>query len=106
MIGYTNSDFLEYEWDSKCTSSDDFIVCHGLLSLKPKKQSLVFLSSTEAECVGYSEAQEQLLCSDNFILKSYNQKPVPQLFNSHNQCPSKLFKNTSFNYRIQTQQTY
>lgn len=56
--------------NSKCTSSDDFIVSRALLSLKPKKQSLVFLSSTEAECVRYSEAQEQLLCSDTFIFKS------------------------------------
>jgi len=56
LIGYTDSDFAGDFNDCKSTSGNVFTLAGAALSWKSKKQSLVSLSSTEAEYVACSEA--------------------------------------------------
>ena len=56
LVGYTDSDFGGDLYDRKSTSGYIFTLAGAAISWKPKKQSLVTLSSTEAEYVACSEA--------------------------------------------------
>jgi len=56
LIGYTDSDFAGDLNDRKSTSGYVFTLAGAAVSWKSKKQSLVSLSSTEAEYIACSEA--------------------------------------------------
>jgi len=56
LIGYTDSDFAGDLDDRKSTSGYVFSISGAAVSWKSKKQSLVSLSSTEAEYIACSEA--------------------------------------------------
>ena len=61
LVGFTDSDFAGDLDDRKSTSGYVFTLASGAVSWKSKKQSLVSLSSTEAEYVGCSEAAREAI---------------------------------------------
>jgi len=61
LVGFTDSDFAGDLDDRKSTSGYVFTLAGGPVSWKSKKQSLVSLSSTEAEYVGCSEAAREAI---------------------------------------------
>jgi len=58
--GFCNSDFAGDSQDSKSTSGYGFTLAGGSISFKSKKQSLVAVSSTKSEYIGYLEASREL----------------------------------------------
>ena len=104
LVGYTDSDFAGDLYDRKSTSGCIFTLAGAALSWKSKKQSLVTLSSTEAEYVACSEAiregiwlrrlyHEITSAEPNFIL------PSIQLVLSDSQGAIALAKAPKFNSR-------
>jgi len=61
LVGFTDSDFAGDLDDRKSTSGYVFTLAGGAVSWKSKKQSLVSLSSTEAEYVSCSEAAREAI---------------------------------------------
>jgi len=60
-IGFCDSDFAGDQSDSKSTSGYVFTLAGAAISWKSKKQTLVSLSSTESEYIGYSEAAREAI---------------------------------------------
>lgn len=61
LIGYCDSDFAGDQSDSKSTSGFVFTLAGAAISWKSKKQTLVSLSSTKSEYIGYSEAAREAI---------------------------------------------
>jgi hypothetical protein len=61
LLGYTDSDWAGDRGDRKSTSGFVFLFCGGAISWKSKKQTIVALSTTEAEYIAASEASREAI---------------------------------------------
>ena len=61
LIGFTDSDWVGDSTDRKSTSGYVFMLAEGTISWSSKKQSVIALSSTEAEYRGVVNATTQCL---------------------------------------------
>jgi len=104
LIGYTDSDFAGDLNDRKSTSGYVFTLAGAAVSWKSKKQSLVSLSSTEAEYISCSEAAREAI----WLRRLYHEitdaqantnKPAIQLLLSDSQGAICLAKTPRFNDR-------
>jgi hypothetical protein len=79
LIGYTDSDWCGSPDDSKSTSGYIFMLAGAAVSWKSKKQSLVALSSTEAEYVAATEAAKEAIWLRGLLeeLGYAQEKPTP-----------------------------
>ena len=96
MDGYSDSDFAGDPGDSKSTSGYVFILGGAVISWKAKKQSLVSLSSIEAEYIGYSEATQEAIWLRRLYHEITETKPAPQLLRCDNQGAIMLGENPKF----------
>ena len=76
LVGYTNSDFAEDTGDRKSTSGYVFTLTNAAVSWRSKKQTLVSLSSTEAEYVRAQKQHGKQYGSAVFITKSLPRIPI------------------------------
>lgn len=104
LIGYTDSDFAGDLNDRKSTSGYVFTLASAAVSWKSKKQTLVSLSSTEAEYISCSEAAREAI----WLRRTYHEivdgqsstdKPSIQLLLSDSQGAICLATNPRFNDR-------
>ena len=104
LFGYTDSDFAGDIGDRKSTSGYVFILANAAISWRSKKQTLVSLSSTEAEYVGCSEAAREAI----WLRRLYNEittknakvnKPAIQLLLSDSQGAISLAETPRFHNR-------
>jgi len=103
LIGYTDSDFAGDLNDRKSTSGYVFTLAGTAVSWKSKKQSLVSLSSTEAEYIGCSEAAREAiglrqLYHEITDSQANTNKPAIQLLLSNSQGAICLAKTPRFNH--------
>ena len=61
MEGFSDSDWTNDKDGQRSINKYVFKICVGAITWKSRKQSLVALSSTEAEYVGYSEAAKEVI---------------------------------------------
>ena len=99
MDGYSDSDFAGDPGDRKSTSGYVFILGGAVISWKAKKQSLVSLSSTEAEYIGYSEATREAIWLRRLYHEITQIRPAPQLLRCDIQGAIKLGENPKFHER-------
>ena len=99
MNGYSDSDFAGDPRDRKSTSGYAFILGGAAISWRAKKQSLVSLSSTEAEYIGYSEATREAIWLRRLYHEITQTNPAPQLLQCDNQGALKLCENPKFHER-------
>ena len=105
LVGYTDSDFAEDIGDRKSTAGYMFgILANAAISSRSKKQTLVSISSTEAEYVGCSEAAREAIR----LRRLYNEittknvkvnKPAIQLLLSDSQGAISLAETPRFHNR-------
>ena len=99
IVAYSDSDFAGDFGDRKSTSGYIFALAGAAISWKAKKQSLVSLSSTEAEYVGYTEAVREALWLRRLYHEIMRNKLQPQLIQCDNQGAIALCQNPKFHER-------
>ena len=67
VVGYSDSDFAGCPDSRKSTSGYVFLLVEGAISWRSVKQSLVAISTTEAEFVSCFEATSQAIWLRSFI---------------------------------------
>ncbi len=61
LIGFSDADFAGDQSDHHSTSGYCFLLTSGLISCSSKKQSVVALSTANAECVALSQATQEAI---------------------------------------------
>lgn len=98
LIGYTDSDYAGDVETRKSTTGFIIMYCNGPISWCSKKQSVVALSSTEAEYIAATECCKEILYL-KFLIEELTGKSVKATLNIDNQSTIHLIKNGIGNKR-------
>ncbi|KAL5564205.1 hypothetical protein UlMin_027369 [Ulmus minor] len=93
LIGFTNSDYARDQDDRKSTSGYVFILGSGAVSWSSKKQSIVTLSTAEAEFVAASSCTCQAIWLKRILEELHFKRQEPTAIFCDNTSAIKLSKN-------------
>lgn len=99
LVVYTDSDWAEDPSDRKSTSGHLFMYGDGAMSWGSKKQSIVALSTTEAELVSASEACREATWLCKLLNDMGMQEILPVQIKEDNQGCIKLMQSEGYNAR-------
>jgi hypothetical protein len=99
LVGYSDASHGTHDFDYKSVSGYAFILNGGAISWSAKKQSIVALSTAEAEYIAMTHATKELLWIRNFLSEVFRPIQCPiQLF-ADNQSAIAMAKNDAYHSR-------
>lgn len=98
LIGYSDSNYAEDVETRKSTTGFVIMYSGGPISWCSKKQSIIALSSTEAEYIAATECCKEILYF-KFLIEELTGKPIKATLNIDNQSTIYLIKNSVGNKR-------